>query len=206
MPIATSNSIVSLINEHLQTVVAIRRVLHAHPQILFTTECTSKLIQYELTQLALAFVDIYAGTALQHHPESANLKGTARTLNMDTRATTKARFFELVKSTAKTMGCRAQITWNDGYPVTNNDPAEACQMTQTHQQPALTTKPKLVAETSMGGEDFSYYSPAMPARFYLIGLNESDSKPYPELYTPTFDFNDKAIGIGMEMMYLLALS
>ncbi len=156
--------------------------------------------------LVLTFGAIHAGTAYNIIPESATLKGTIRTLNMDTRATTKARFFELVESTAKAMGCCAQITWNDGYPVTNNDATEADRVMQISQQATLTTGFELVQEPSMGGEDFSYYCLEVPACFYLIGLNESETEPYPGLHTPTFDFNDKAIGIGMEMMCLLALS
>ncbi len=156
--------------------------------------------------LVVTFGAIHAGTAYNIIPETATLKGTVRTLNMDTRATTKARFFELVESAAKAMGCRAQITWNDGYPVTNNDPAEADRVMQIAQQATLTNSFELVQEPSMGGEDFSYYCLEVPACFYLIGLNESQTEPYPGLHTPTFDFNDKAIGVGMEMMCLLALS
>lgn len=156
--------------------------------------------------LVVTFGAIHAGTAYNVIPETAMLKGTVRTLNMDTRAATKVRLFELVESTAKAIGCSVEIVWNDGYPVTSNDPAEADRVTQITQQAELTTNFELVKEPSMGGEDFSYYALKVPACFYLIGLNESETEAYPGLHTPTFDFNDKAIGIGIEMMCLLALS
>ena len=156
--------------------------------------------------LVVTFGAIHAGTAYNIIPETAELKGTIRTLDMDTRAMIKARFFELVESTAKAMGCTADITWKNGYPVTNNDPAEAQRVTQISHKAELTTGFELVKEPSMGGEDFSYYCLAVPSCFYLIGLNESETQAYPGLHTPTFDFNDKAIAIGMEMMCLLALS
>ena len=156
--------------------------------------------------LVVTFGAIHAGTAYNVIPETADLKGTIRTLNMDTRKMIKARFFELVESTAKAMGCSTEITWNNGYPVTKNDANEAERVTQVSHTAELTNAFELVAEPSMGGEDFSYYSLQVPACFYLIGLNESQTQAYPGLHTPTFDFNDKAIGIGMEMMCLLALS
>lgn len=156
--------------------------------------------------LVVTFGAIHAGTAYNVIPETSALKGTIRTLDMDTRATTKARFFELVESTAKAMGCSAQITWNNGYPVTKNDPAEADRVAQTVHIAELANNFELVQEPSMGGEDFSYYCLAVPSCFYLMGLNESETEAYPGLHTPTFDFNDKAIGIGIEMMCLLALS
>tara|TARA_R110002072_G_scaffold42064_9_gene117784 strand:- start:68743 stop:69987 length:1245 start_codon:yes stop_codon:yes gene_type:complete len=156
--------------------------------------------------LVVTFGAIHAGTAYNVIPESAALKGTIRTLDMDTRDTIKRRFFELVESTAKAMGCQAQITWNNGYPVTRNDEHEAERVAQISENATLTNTFELVKEPSMGGEDFSYYCLEVPSCFYLIGLNESSTEPYPGLHTPTFDFNDHAIGIGMEMMCLLALS
>lgn len=156
--------------------------------------------------LVVTFGAIHAGTAYNVIPETAELKGTIRTLDMTTRETTKARFYELVESGAKAMGCSAQITWNNGYPVTRNDAFEADRVTQISHKAELTNAFELVKEPSMGGEDFSYYCLEVPSCFYLIGLNESETEAYPGLHTPTFDFNDKAIGIGMEMMCLLALS
>ncbi len=156
--------------------------------------------------LVVTFGSIHSGSAYNVIPEAAELKGTIRTLDMDTRAMIKARFFELVESTAKAMGCTADITWKDGYPVTRNDENEFERVTQIASQATLTNRFELVKEPSMGGEDFSYYCLAVPSCFYLIGLNESETQAYPGLHTPTFDFNDNAIAIGMEMMCLLALS
>jgi len=55
MPTSTASSIVSSINEHLEEITAIRHDLHAHPQILFTEEYSSQLIQDELTKLGITF-------------------------------------------------------------------------------------------------------------------------------------------------------
>lgn len=156
--------------------------------------------------VVVTFGSIHAGSAYNVIPENCTLKGTVRTLDMDTRATTKARFLELVDQGAKAMGCEAQIKWNDGYPVTLNDPKEAERIAQISTESTLVTDFKPVLEPSMGGEDFSYYALKVPSCFYLIGLSEPGRDPYPGLHTPSFDFNDKAIGIGMEMMCRLALS
>ena len=156
--------------------------------------------------LVVTFGSIHSGSAYNVIPEKTELKGTIRTLDMDTRALIKDRFFDLVESTAKAMGCKADITWKDGYPVTRNNENEFERVTQIASQATLTTRFELVKEPSMGGEDFSYYCLQVPSCFYLIGLNESETQAYPGLHTPTFDFNDNAIAIGMEMMCLLALS
>ena len=156
--------------------------------------------------VVVTFGSVHAGSAYNVIPEQCTLKGTVRTLDMDTRAKTKARFLELVEQGAKAMGCQAQIQWNDGYPVTLNDPNEAARVAQTATESVLVTDFQPVQEPSMGGEDFSYYALKVPACFYLIGLSEPGRDPYPGLHTPNFDFNDKVIPLGIEMMCRLALS
>lgn len=156
--------------------------------------------------VVVTFGSIHAGSAYNVIPENCTLKGTIRTLDMDTRAATKVRFFELIEQGAKAMGCEAQIDWHDGYPVTLNNAAETDRVTQIAAEAELVNDFQPVLEPSMGGEDFSYYALKVPACFYLIGLSEPGRDPYPGLHTPSFDFNDKAIGIGMEMMCRLALS
>ena len=156
--------------------------------------------------VVVTFGSIHAGSAYNVIPETCTLKGTVRTLDMDTRAKTKARFFELVENGCKAMGCEAQIQWNDGYPVTFNDQNEAARIAQIAVEAELVTDYQPVLEPGMGGEDFSYYALKVPSCFYLIGLSEPGRDPFPGLHTPDFDFNDRAIPIGMEMMCRLALS
>lgn len=156
--------------------------------------------------VVVTFGSVHAGSAYNVIPETCTLKGTVRTLDMDTRATTKTRFFEIVEQGARAMGCEASIQWNDGYPVTNNDDAEAERIAQVAEEAELANDFQWVPEPGMGGEDFSYYALRVPSCFYLIGLSEPGRDPYPGLHTPGFDFNDKAIPIGMEMMCRLALS
>tara|TARA_E500000318_G_scaffold12972_5_gene12017 strand:+ start:16840 stop:18063 length:1224 start_codon:yes stop_codon:yes gene_type:complete len=156
--------------------------------------------------VVVTFGSVHAGSAYNVIPETCTLKGTVRTLDMDTRATTKTRFFEIVEQGARAMGCEASIQWNDGYPVTKNDDAEAERIAQVAEEAELANDFQWVPEPGMGGEDFSYYALRVPSCFYLIGLSEPGRDPYPGLHTPGFDFNDKAIPIGMEMMCRLALS
>lgn len=156
--------------------------------------------------VVVTFGSVHAGSAYNVIPETCTLKGTIRTLDMDTRATTKDRFFEIVEQGAKAMGCDASIQWNDGYPVTKNDDAEADRIAQIADEAELATNFEWVPEPGMGGEDFSYYALRVPSCFYLIGLSEPGRDPYPGLHTPSFDFNDRAIPVGMEMMCRLALS
>jgi amidohydrolase len=156
--------------------------------------------------VVVTFGSVHAGSAYNVIPETCSLKGTIRTLDMDTRSTTKERFFEIVEQGARAMGCEATVRWNDGYPVTRNDEQEAERIAQIAAEAELADDFQWFPEPGMGGEDFSYYALKVPSCFYLIGLSEPARDPYPGLHTPGFDFNDKAIPVGMEMMCRLALS
>ncbi|MFG0313715.1 MAG: M20 family metallopeptidase [Phycisphaerales bacterium] len=156
--------------------------------------------------VVVTFGSVHAGSAYNVIPETCTLKGTIRTLDMDTRSTTKERFFEIVEQGARAMGCEATVQWNDGYPVTRNDEHEADRIAQIAAEAELASDFQWFPEPGMGGEDFSYYALKVPSCFYLIGLGEPARDPYPGLHTPDFDFNDKAIPVGMEMMCRLALS
>ncbi len=156
--------------------------------------------------VVVTFGSVHAGSAYNVIPETCTLKGTIRTLDMGTRSTTKERFFEIVEQGARAMGCEATVQWNDGYPVTRNDEHEADRIAQIAAEAELANDFQWFPEPGMGGEDFSYYALKVPSCFYLIGLSEPARDPYPGLHTPGFDFNDKAIPVGMEMMCRLALS
>lgn len=156
--------------------------------------------------VVVTFASMHAGSAYNVIPEICTLKGTVRTLDMVTRATTRKRFFELVEQGARAMGCEATIKWNDGYPVTINDAAEADRVAQIAAETEVVNEFRWIKDPQMGGEDFAYYALRVPACFYMIGLSEPGRNPFPGLHTPGFDFNDRAIPVGMEMMCRLALS
>jgi metal-dependent amidase/aminoacylase/carboxypeptidase family protein len=58
----------------------------------------------------------------------------------------------------------------------------------------------------MGAEDFSFYGQQVPACFYWLGLLNEGQEHYPNLHAPEFDFNDKALPVGINAMCELALA
>jgi amidohydrolase len=146
-----------------------------------------------------------AGTANNIIPESARLVGTIRTLRPEVRAMAKERFFQIVDGTAAAHGCRAEIQWQPGYPVTHNDPEETERFFALATEVLGPGKPQRVEHPTMGGEDFSYYGRHVPACFFFLGLRPAGADRYPALHQPDFDFNDDAIPLGVEMMCRVAV-
>ncbi|MFK7884503.1 MAG: M20 family metallopeptidase [Phycisphaerales bacterium] len=156
--------------------------------------------------VVVTFGTFNAGTANNVIPESAELWGTIRTLDAETRELAKKRLREIVEGVASAMGCRGEMIVTEGYPVTLNDPDEARRVLTTAEGAAFARGAEIFPEPSMGGEDFSFYANKVPSCFYLVGLKPDGADEVPQLHQPEFDFQDEAIGVGVEMMCRLALS
>ncbi|HVT12244.1 MAG TPA: amidohydrolase [Fimbriimonadaceae bacterium] len=146
---------------------------------------------------------VKAGTAHNVIPDTATMIGTLRTLTPETRDLGERRIGEIVRGIAASFGASAEIDFHRGYPVTHNDPKATA-----HLRSVLGGMGLWEGEVPpvMGGEDFSFYGEHVPACFYWLGLMNDDQETYPNLHAPEFDFNDRALPVGIEAMCALALS
>lgn len=147
-----------------------------------------------------------AGTARNIIPETATFAGTIRTIKAETRVATKARFFQVVENTARAFGCRAEIDWQEGYPVTFNDPDTTARFDRVARDTFGAARVVDIPTPTMGGEDFSYYGEHAPGCFFVLGVRPKGRDSYPTLHQPEYDFNDEALETGIEAMVALALS
>jgi amidohydrolase len=147
---------------------------------------------------------ISGGTANNIIPQEVKFIGTIRSLLPATRALAKERFFAITHSTARALGCEAQIEWHEGYPVTANSPEATERFFAVATRVLGPERVERVEQPTMGGEDFSYYGHHVPACFYFLGLRPRNAPSFPTLHQPDFDFNDDALGVGIELMCELA--
>ncbi len=158
-----------------------------------------------LDAIVFSVTAIHGGMAFNVIPEDVTLRGTMRTLLPETRELGKRRFFEIVEGVAQALGCRVEIDWHEGYPVTANDVWSTDRLRQIAKSVHGADRVNELAKPVMGGEDFSYYGEVCPASFYFVGLKrEGDSAPA-MVHTPRFDFNDAVIADCVELMSELAL-
>src|SRR5947207_11404729 len=139
----------------------------------------------------ISICQFHAGSADNVIPQTAILRGTARSLLPEVRDTLENRLREIVEGTAKAYGARATLTYNRHYPVTSNhaqqtDFAAAIASDVVGSERVDTNTPPL-----MGGEDFSFMLEARPGAFIFIGNGDSAG-----LHHPAYDFNDDAIPVG----------
>jgi len=132
-----------------------------------------------------------AGSAYNVIPQSATLRGTIRTLDNEVRALAEKRFKAITTSVAESFGATADITFNRGYPVTENHDSQTDFAVSVAREIAGNDRVNTDINPMMGGEDFSYMLLERPGAFIFAGNGDSAG-----LHHPEYDFNDDLIPFG----------
>ena len=143
-----------------------------------------------LESAVVSICEFHAGNARNVIPQTAELKGTVRTLTPQVRALVEKRLREVVEGVARMTGAKIDLKYERGYPVVVNHAAQtdvAIQVAKeiagdsnVHEMPPL-----------MGGEDFAYMLEQRPGAFIFCGNGDSAG-----LHHHAYDFNDDAIVFG----------
>jgi amidohydrolase len=132
-----------------------------------------------------------AGTTDNVIPQTAFLRGTARSLNPQVRDVLEQRLREVVEGTARLYGAKVTFTYKRDYPVTRNHERQTAFASSVA---AEVVGPERVDDNTppvMGAEDFSFMLEARPGAFIFVGNGDSAG-----LHHPAYDFNDEVIPIG----------
>jgi amidohydrolase len=143
-----------------------------------------------LDSAVLSICEFHAGNARNVIPQTAELRGTVRTLTPEVRSLVEKRVREIVSGVAQITGARIDLAYERGYPLTVNHAAQTDIARKIAAEVAgegnVEEMPPL-----MGGEDFSYMLQARPGAFIFCGNGNSAG-----LHHPAYDFNDEAILYG----------
>jgi len=117
------------------------------------------------------------------------MRGTVRTLENASRALAERRIREIATHTAAAFGATAEVTWEDGYPVTVNHEAETAYAVEA----ARAVSPNVIddAEPIMPAEDFSFMLEERPGAYMFLGNGDT-----PQCHHPAYRFDDDAIPLG----------
>jgi amidohydrolase len=132
-----------------------------------------------------------AGTAINIIPQTAKLRGTARSFTPEVRDLLEKRLGELVEGTARAHGAKATLRYRHGYPVTRNHAEQTAFAASVAADVAGSERVDTNVAPFMGGEDFAYMLEARPGAFIFVGNGDSAG-----LHHPAYDFNDEAISAG----------
>lgn len=130
--------------------------------------------------------DSHASNVIAHH---VTLRGTVRTLDAECRALAEARIRRLAEDTASAFGARAEVIWEDGYPVTFNHEAETRYAAEAAR--AVAGDVDDAVDPIMPAEDFSYMLEARPGAYIFLGNGDTA-----QCHHPAYNFSDEAIPAG----------
>lgn len=148
---------------------------------------------------------VRAGSAENVIPDEAHLAGTIRAMDEITRELLHRRLQETAAHTAAAMGCEVGVELETAYPVTRNDPEATEAALAAARQAVGEDHVQVFEQPVMAAEDFAFYGAEVPACFLLLGVRPPDRDDYPGLHTPTYDFNDQAVPLGVRLMCRLAM-
>ncbi|MEA2904847.1 MAG: hypothetical protein QOI12_2234 [Alphaproteobacteria bacterium] len=132
-----------------------------------------------------------AGTTDNVIPQTALLRGTARSLTPKVRDLLEARLHEVVEGTARLYGAKATLTYKRDYPVTRNHDRETGVAAAVAADVVGRERVDIDMAPVMGAEDFSFMLEARPGAFIFVGNGDSAG-----LHHPAYDFNDEVIPVG----------
>jgi hippurate hydrolase len=132
-----------------------------------------------------------AGSTDNVIPQTAHLRGTARSLTPAVQDLLERRLHEVVEGTARLYGAKAKLTYRRDYPVTRNHEREAAFAASVATQVVGGERVDTDVAPVMGAEDFSFMLNARPGAFIFVGNGDSAG-----LHHPAYDFNDEVIPVG----------
>jgi amidohydrolase len=132
-----------------------------------------------------------AGSTDNVIPQTALLRGTARSLTPEVRDLLEKRLHEVVTGTAQLYGATAKLTYKRDYPVTRNHARQAEFAASVASQVVGAERVDDDVAPVMGAEDFSFMLEARPGAFIFVGNGNGAG-----LHHPAYDFNDEIIPIG----------
>jgi amidohydrolase len=143
-----------------------------------------------LESAVISICEFHAGNARNVIPQTAELKGTVRTLKPEVRKLVEKRVREVAAGVAQITGAKIDLHYETGYPVTVNHAEQTDFATKVAKEIAGDGNVHEMAPM-MGAEDFAYMLEARPGAFIFCGNGDSAG-----LHHPAYNFNDDAIVYG----------
>lgn len=140
---------------------------------------------------------VNAGVAANAIPQTGTLAGTIRTASRQTWLTLEDIVREAVSSLLAPLQIEHSVLYRRGVPPVVNEEVSTRILNHAIEE----IGPDVLADTrqSGGGEDFSWYLEDVPGAMARLGV-WSGKGPQLDLHQPTFDLDERALGVGVRVM------
>lgn len=160
-----------------------------------------------LNPVVLTLGQIKGGVKNNIIAEEVILSGTLRTLNPETRDFSMDRIREIVDSTARAQGGRADIEFEEGYPALINNKEVVNVLNRVAKKVLGEDKVREKELPSMGSDDFSYFTELIKGAYYNLGCGNQTKGWTEPIHSGKFIADEECIrtGILLQVETLLEL-
>ncbi len=133
-------------------------------------------------------------------PSSAEIMGTARSLDNKTREDLIKLLEDTARKTAEKMGTTIDFTFNKLFPPVVNDRRMNEIVRKSAEKLGCVKKIITLDKPSMAGDDFSYFCERVPGAYFKLGVGNSDIGAVYPIHSPKFKADENALPIGAAVM------
>ena len=153
--------------------------------------------------VAMVWGRISAGGAPNAIPRTGEAHGTLRCLDSTAWASAGTLVTDIVHGLVAPYGVRAEVFHTRGVPPTVND-SDAVLVVEEAAQRELGHGRVVLAEQSLGGEDFAWILEKVPGAMVRLGTRTPGGRTY-DLHRPDFVVDERAVPIGARVLAAAAL-
>jgi hippurate hydrolase len=145
----------------------------------------------------------HAGNTDNVIPDTAELRGTIRTLSSVLQQKLQRDIERMCEALASAYGAQVEVTFFQYYPATINTQAETALCEAVIRETFGGERLHSDIAPNMTSEDFGFMLEERPGAYVLIG-NAPTGTAAPALHHPKYDFNDDIIPAGVRYWVALA--
>lgn len=152
----------------------------------------------------LSFGKVIANGAVNVIPDEVYMEGTFRAMNEAWREKALGLIANMAEKVTSAMGGVCELRIEHGYPVLVNEEKLAAHI-RDYAVDYLGEENVIDEEIWMAAEDFAYYGQVADSCFYLCGVGNVERGITSSLHTPTFNIDERALGMSTGLMAYIAL-
>lgn len=153
-----------------------------------------------LKPAVVSVTSIQSGSAFNVIPQTANLLGTIRTFDDETRALVLRRFEEITRGIASAMNCEIEIALQQVTAPVINNAEVAASVTEAAKQVFPQTEIASHAYLTMGAEDMGWMQEKVDGCYFYVGSANHEKNLNYGHHHPKFDFDEQALINGAALM------
>ncbi|MCG5057296.1 MAG: amidohydrolase [Limnoraphis sp. WC205] len=165
-------------------------------QVITTLQQAISRTHNPLRPVVLTIGQIVGGRAPNIIADQVKLLGTVRSLHPETHETLPAWIEKIVAGVCQMYGARYEMNYRRGVPSVQNDPKITQLVAESVAEAWGKDSIIMLAEPSLGAEDFSVYLNHVPGMMFRLGVGHKNQPNYP-LHHPKFEIDESAIITGV---------